>query len=616
MPNHILKNAFAILATLAMTVGFCTAAFGADEDRTAPPLEDLGHGYARQGRSILFSGKRIDQEGAHDIERFAKAAGRKLTLCNNVDAASFQPLSDEYTKDKNKVYYKWISPGRFWVVELPEADAVSFEVLGFNLARDQKHVWFYGSALPGVDTATVELVHDGFVWKDANHVWYQHEKIVGADPETFRHLGSGYYADQQRAYWGFSPIDGADLATFKVLGDSFIAVDRYMVYRSGQQLTDIDPASCKFILHDPYGYQVISDKNGVYLNQLRFLYADPVDFKMIDPLTGRGEEHVFLVDTYHVTPVTVYREGERLIAETVLYETGTTKPLAIIKADVSVDGLQNITLSPAPWNAKALPVPAWQIDVFKRSDLVKRMQAAGDLLGGGGAVAPGDEIANKDAATMLKPEQDESVSKKPKPVAVESPANVDWRLNIDAFDRYLGKLLSESRVPDREALMNRITAVPGGGGLDTEVMPITDGAGGFVDLQPAKGTVQFRVNEALKGKKVKWEFELASDASPNDLGLMTLQPKLADSSRQDEQSAVFLNTIIVKTATAQPRNAGETVLVEGTIGDSASNKGISIFTGPVAIYHLDSAPHTVFWVGLTEAKITGPDLASRPGPAK
>ena len=68
--------------------------------------------------------------------------------------------------------YKWISPGRFWVVELPNADPASFDVLGFNLARDQKRVWWFGAVLPGVDAATVELVRDGFVWKDANHVWF------------------------------------------------------------------------------------------------------------------------------------------------------------------------------------------------------------------------------------------------------------------------------------------------------------------------------------------------------------------------------------------------------------------------------------------------------------
>ena len=39
-------------------------------------------------------------------------------------------------------------------------------------------------------------------------------------------------------------------------------------------------------------------------------------------------------------------------------------------------------------------------------------------------------------------------------------------------------------------------------------MPVTDGAGGYVDLKPADDTVQFRVNEALKGKPVSWEFEV------------------------------------------------------------------------------------------------------------
>jgi hypothetical protein len=59
----------------------------------------------------------------------------KLSQCADVDAASFKALSEEYTKDKNKVYYKWISSGRFWVVELPLADAKSFEVIGSNLAK-------------------------------------------------------------------------------------------------------------------------------------------------------------------------------------------------------------------------------------------------------------------------------------------------------------------------------------------------------------------------------------------------------------------------------------------------------------------------------------------------
>ena len=42
------------------------------------------------------------------------------------------------------------------------------------------------------------------------------------------------------------------------------------------------------------------------------MHADPKDFEIIDNLTGRNEKYVFLVDALHCTPVTVYREEERL----------------------------------------------------------------------------------------------------------------------------------------------------------------------------------------------------------------------------------------------------------------------------------------------------------------
>ena len=109
MPRHRLKRTITTLVAWTVTATAVTFMPVVRAD------ENLGQGYSRQGEFILFDGKRIDREGAHDIDRFAKAVGRKLTLCSDVDAASFDVLSAEYTKDKNKVYYKWISPGPFWV---------------------------------------------------------------------------------------------------------------------------------------------------------------------------------------------------------------------------------------------------------------------------------------------------------------------------------------------------------------------------------------------------------------------------------------------------------------------------------------------------------------------
>ncbi|MFW6151832.1 MAG: DKNYY domain-containing protein [Verrucomicrobiota bacterium] len=342
--------------------------------------EPLGHGYSRSREYILFEGKRIDREGRHDIDEFADAVGHPLKLCSAVDSASFVVLNEDYTKDKNRVYYKWISPGRFWIVELVGADPTTFESLDSDLARDSNHVWRTDTIMEGADAATATVVRPHWVWKDRNRVYYQSTLIPNADPETFQHLGSGYYRDKNMVLWCTTPIDDADMATFKVLGDSFLAKDKDNVYRSGYPFSEIDAATCRLHLHCTYGYQVFSDKNGVYVNGLKFLHADPTTFGIIDDLKGKGGKYVFLVDRWHCTPVTVYKEGGELITETVFYEKRTGKPLATVKAKVSGDTLKDISLSPAPSNSTALPVPDWQIDVLKRPALVERMQAAGELL--------------------------------------------------------------------------------------------------------------------------------------------------------------------------------------------------------------------------------------------
>lgn len=175
-----------------------------------------------------------------------------------------------------------------------------------------------------------------------------------------------------------------------------------------------------------------------------------------------------------------------------------------------------------------------------------------------------------------------------------------WRTDVAAFDKHLAELTSQARVPAKDALEGRVTLRPGGGKLNTEVMPITDGAGGFVDLKPAADTVQAKVNQALRGRTVTWELELAADAAPNYLGLMMLQPKLATED-------AFLVTIILKPRKGQPLKAGDRVKLEGTIGDASRNKGMAFLTspsGPIAIYHLDAVAHTVFWLALTKTTVT------------
>ena len=347
------------------------------------PSVPLRHGYTRRGEYIHFEGgsstgeaggTRINKPSKANIKGFQDALGRPLTLCTSPDAASFEALCEEYCRDRNKVYYKWISPGRFLMIELPGADAASFRALSFVYAVDASSVWYMDQAIAGSDPASF-VVLENRTGKDRDRVYVSGERVPNLDAASFRHLASGYFADKNGVYWGTDPMAGADLETFEVFGDSFVAKDKDRAYRSGQAIDGFDAATTKLLLHDPYGYQFTSDRNGVYVNGLKFLHADPTNFAMRDNRCGTGGRYLFFVDVWHSTPVTVYREDEGLVAETILYERETKRSLAIVRADLTERGMQNLQLSPAPGAEAAGTVPAWQIEIFQRPDLAQSLRA-------------------------------------------------------------------------------------------------------------------------------------------------------------------------------------------------------------------------------------------------
>ncbi|XZE35610.1 protein kinase domain-containing protein [Pirellulaceae bacterium SH501] len=256
-------------------------------------FELLGHGYSRRGEFIYFDEFRIDQTDKKSFEQYAKALNLRLSLCSGVDPSSFRALSEEYTKDKNQVYFKLTSGEQHWVVDLPMADPQSFEFIGSNLARGAKNVWLSGELLRAVDPQTAEIVNPGFVWKDINNVWYQREIITGADAETFRHLDQAFYRDANRAYWSSTPLQGVDLDTFRTFGDdSPYAADRYSVWRGSSRIKGYDAPTFQAIHQS-----VVKDKNGVYIGDHRIENADSKTFlKVVDLDTANT---ALLVDEHH-----------------------------------------------------------------------------------------------------------------------------------------------------------------------------------------------------------------------------------------------------------------------------------------------------------------------------
>jgi hypothetical protein len=571
------------------------------------PGEDeiLGHGYKRKGEFIYFDDQRIDQAGKEDINEFAKFTELELKLAEHVDAASFKALSEEYTKDKNKVYYKWISPGRFWVVELPQAEVSSFEVLGFNFAKDSKNVWWYGQCLPEVDPSTVRLVNEGFVWKDASSVWYQHEKIPGADAETFRHLEQAFYRDKERVYWSSNPLAGADPDTFRTFGDdSPYGADRTNAWKASTKLTGVDGATFEAVHQSVY-----KDKNRVYANGYPVLDADPTTFRKVADLdesftallADQDHYYVFLPyrgEIYLVTPASDSLKVKRQIwaPGTPQHRETEVGPVAIATAELGTAGWRDLSVvvdGGADASQTTKDQEAYLLNIYK-----ERFAKAWQILREKRTLEP-----------AIEPEGSEAK------LAGGNLVEGNWRTDIAAFDKYLGQLADAGNVPDKLALANRVTLIPGGRSLKSEVIPVTDGAGGFVDLQPAEGTVQFNAMEALKGQKVTWDVELQRDATESFAGAFCLIPRIAN----DDGEVPTLGSLFFKPADPKKSSwqfkAGDILKLEGTIGDFANNDGIDALqspSGPVAIYHLDSAPRTVFWVGLTDVTIATPNRKATP----
>ena len=351
---------------------------------------DLGHGYVRRDGAIHFIGggttgtganaTRIDLPSPQLLRKVAASQSGPFKTAEGLDVASFETLTEVYTRDKDRVYYKVISNEEFIVIVLPEADPASFELLGAGLARDHKRVWYNYGIQRGVDRSTVEPIKGGPVYRDKDFVYYQYTQIPGADPASFKHLGSGYFADSKRVYWCSTSIPDADPATFKVLGDSFVAKDKNRAYRSGEPLVGFDAASLELILHHEAGYQIYSDKSGIHVNNMIFPRSKPGKAVVIDNRTVKVGDLILLVEDSRNTPTTLFKEGGKLMAESPAYEPTSRKVNGIISAEVTPEGLKNIRISPLPGSSVAPSVPDWQMEVFMHGHAVGRLIELGQQI--------------------------------------------------------------------------------------------------------------------------------------------------------------------------------------------------------------------------------------------
>lgn len=207
---------------------------------------------------------------------YRRDAKETFNLIRGADRSSFEPLDEQFARDRNWVYFQWRAIGG--------ADPDSFESLGGRFGRDKQHVYYNGYRVEGADVFTFELLggteHLGLSrnQNDVYHAQYARTSQPFGHPDDV-----------------LQRIKGADAASFEVLTPSGSwAVDANQVYLWGIVNKKIDRASFTHLFEaDPQSWA--KDRNGLYnANGKRTVKGiDGASFVMLNRYWGKDDQAVF-----------------------------------------------------------------------------------------------------------------------------------------------------------------------------------------------------------------------------------------------------------------------------------------------------------------------------------
>ncbi len=209
--------------------------------------------------------------------RKAMMAMMLITLTTTLSAQRYQSL---YSVRGNKAMFD----GKV----IPQADASSFEILGYGYAKDRSNVYLDGQLLRFVDPRSFRLIgdaghpqqgevnvgrghdhisssetvngrgHDHDYYYDNGRpyhaeylvtnsgVYFDGRYVKGANSSSFKDLGYGYGRDAFDVYYFGNKLQKASVGSFKVLTDGY-AKDAFSAYYRGQLIADASGSSFKIL---------------------------------------------------------------------------------------------------------------------------------------------------------------------------------------------------------------------------------------------------------------------------------------------------------------------------------------------------------------------------------
>ena len=218
-----------------------------------------------------------------------------------VDSKTFEVFDywGNYFRDKNNVYYE-NELYKIGLKKIEDADKNSFEILNDEFSKDKNNVYYYGKKMKELSSEGLEFVGNDFKNdKDTIYFLKTKDKVyalktrdgketyeivpLNFDVNSFRYSNAdysyssgigGYFQDKNGVYYFdvfkldelnlnnvFTKVKWADTSSFVQLMFDY-SKDKNKVYRGDQEIKGADPESFKIIVTSDK--IIIKDKNNVY----------------------------------------------------------------------------------------------------------------------------------------------------------------------------------------------------------------------------------------------------------------------------------------------------------------------------------------------------------------
>ena len=156
----------------------------------------------------------------------------------------------DYKIKAGKVYYRKFNNMTYKLElrEMPEADATSFQKLGYGYGKDHEYVYWQGNILKGASPASFRILNGPlYLCRDAEAIFY-HRSVLSNDPEHFEILRRDIYKDSQYLYHGSKVVPGVHVATFHFLDENkYYARDKYRLYYNTQPIEGAELSTFEYM---------------------------------------------------------------------------------------------------------------------------------------------------------------------------------------------------------------------------------------------------------------------------------------------------------------------------------------------------------------------------------